>query len=278
MTLKELTDRTSLKAIGREIGLDVFMMEGHLQCVPLDAADPRYSTDLTLPSWPMVDACRTDDHPLFHPWIEAGLLTNEQMRHACQRYHLGQTKSGQPLFWMIDNLQHPLDAHIGSSCWLSQLLKSREPLIQSWRVTHCLFGQHLLMTNTPSPYSPPYGGKATDRRALLGNGALCLVESEPSALILSELFPDALWMAYVTIPHLTPNLFAPLEGHTVTIYPRTDPTGSTLLFFQNLAAHVTQCYPAITITVDPLLELHATPDQKRRNIDLADYLLESSPP
>ena len=200
MTLKELTDRTSLKSIGRSISLDVSMVKGHLQCAPLDPADPRYSTDLVLPSWSMVDACRADDFDFFQPFITAGKLTTTQMHHAAQRYYLGKTRSGQPIFWLIDDMLSPLDAHIGTDRWLSQSLKTREPLIQYWQVHHCLFGLHLLTSYICHQTS-----------------AVCLVESEASAVILSELFPESLWLAYVSVAHLNIDLFAPLQCRNVTI-------------------------------------------------------------
>ena len=105
------------------------------------APDVRKSVDLSIPSMPMVETCRADDFDFFAPFIADGNLTVEQMQHACQRYYLGKTKSGQPIFWMIDDMLTPLDAHIGSSdssVWMSSLLKTREPLIASWHVTHCL--------------------------------------------------------------------------------------------------------------------------------------------
>ena len=213
--------------------------------------------DFSLPSMPMIEACRADDFDFFQPFIATGSLTVEQMRHASQRYHLGKTKSGQPIFWMIDDMFTPLDAHIGTT-WISTILKAREPLIASWRVTHCLFGLHLLPPSTKT---------------------VAIVESEVSAVILSELFPESLWMAYATTAHLSPELFAPLQGHPVTIFPRTDPALSTYLFFEDLAALVRQHYD-IDISVDTTLEDYATDDQKERCIDLVDFLQgdPASPP
>ena len=220
------------------------------------APDVRKSVDLSIPSMPMVEACRADDFDFFTPFITAGNLTIEQMQHACQRYYLGKTKSGQPIFWMIDDMLTPLDAHIGfsdSSVWMSSLLKTREPLIASWLVTHCLFGLHLL------------------REA---GGIVCIVEREETAVILSEIFPKYVWMAYATTAHLTPELFAPLQGHNVILFPRTDPTLSTYLFFEDLTALVRRRYD-LDITVDSTLEDHASPSQKDRCIDLLDFIFES---
>lgn len=214
--------------------------------------ETRKQVDLMLPSWPMVDACRADSLNAFQPFIAAGKLSVEDMHQACDRYYLGKTRSGIPIFWMIDDMNTPLDAHIGDR-WISTLLKNREPLINSWHVTHCLFGLHLL-AHSESPIS--------------------IVESESSAIVLSALFPETIWLAYATTFHLSPDLFAPLKGHIVTIYPRTDPTLSNYLFFQDLITLTLQKYD-LDLTIDTTLEDNATPTQKERNIDLLDFLKES---
>lgn len=206
-----------------------------------------------LPSMPMVEACLSNDLDCFQPFIAAGKLSVEDMHQACDRYYLGKSKTGTPIYWMIDNLHRPLDAHIGAT-WISTLLKQRKPLIANWQVEHCLFGLHLLSSEKCS--------------------AVAIVESEASAIVLSALFPESIWMAYTTTSHLSPDLFSPLEGHIVTIYPRTDPTLSNYLFFQDLITLTLQQYD-LDITVSPLLEDNATPDQKERCIDLLDYLKES---
>ena len=124
----------------------------------------------------MIEVCRADDFDFFLPFIEAGKLTVVQMYEAAERYRLGKTKSGRPMFWMINDKMEPLDAHIANSTWLSTLLKAREPeLLECWRVKHCLFGQHLLSTSSTS---------------------VCVVETEKTAVVCSELFPESLWMAY----------------------------------------------------------------------------------
>lgn len=156
------------------------------------------------------------------------------------------------MFWMIDDMFQPHDAHIGDN-WISYYLKKREPLLDSWQVSRCLFGLHLLcVTNKP----------------------ICVVESEQSAVILSEILPESVWMAYVTLSNLTPDLLAPLQGRTVTIYPRTDPTQSTYLFFLDYADIVRHDYPTIQLHVEDILENEATDEQKQRCIDLLDFLME----
>ena len=94
-------------------------------------------------------------------------------------------------------------------------------------------------------------------------------------MVLSELFPESIWMAYATTGQLTPDLFAPLEGQTVILYPRTDPTLSTYLFFRDLVDQTLRFYD-LDLSVDRTLEDYATEDQKEREIDLIDFLLENS--
>ena len=252
MKLKEIVT-PSFKSLGREIGLDVSVVGGRLHTTPQPSFLLHHTSDFILPSMAMVNACRADDFDFFQSFLDSGMLTVEQMHRAAKRYHLGKTKSGQPIFWMIDDMLNPLDAHIGSDRWISALLKAREPLLECWCVRHCLFGLHLTsaINHHPSP--------------------VCIVESEVSAVILSELFPESLWLAYVSESHLTPDLLAPLQGRAVTLFPRTNDTMSTYLFFLDYAQQV-QCLYPIRIHVDDTLERHASPEQKARCIDILDFI------
>lgn len=237
--------------------------------------------DFMLPSKPMIEACRAYDLDYFQPFIAAGKLSVEDMHHACDRYYLGKSKTGTPIYWMIDDLYRPLDAHIGTT-WISRLLKHREPLINSWHVEHCLFGLHLLAGDLNGAWrncdiAKPKASNVTGGPGLSVSPSVspvAIVESEASAIVLSALFPESIWMAYATTSHLSPDLFAPLEGHIVTIYPRTDPTLSNYLFFQDLINLTLQQYD-LDLTLDTTLEDHATNDQKERCIDHLDYLKES---
>ena len=260
--LKELLDKTSLKAAGMAVGVDIRMVDGRLECEPIDPDDPRYSLDFVMPSRRMVEACRADDFVFCQPYIDAGMMTVEQMHRAAVRYQLGQTRSGAPMFWMIDEWQEPLDAHIGADGWLSTLLKAREPMLRAWHPRHCLFGLHLLMDEVRC--------MRADVKPLV-----CIVESEVSAVVLSVLFPEFLWMAYAELSFVTADLFAPLAGRKVVIYPRTDPGMSGYLFFDELAEEVRMRY-GIRISVDALLEEHASDEQKSRCIDLLDFICEGA--
>ncbi len=239
------------KSVGREIGLDVKYVNGKMVCTPLDPDDPRYNVDMTMPSMPMVYLCRADEFDFFQPLIDDGVLTIDQMHRATERYLLGKTKSGIPMFWMIDHRGQPLDAHI-SEGWISQILKKRESLLEYWQVRHCLFGEHLLAGNSNS---------------------VAIVESERTAVILSELLPESIWLAYAYPNNITPLLMAPLQGRTVTIFPYTDPYLSNFLYFQDFIGQVRRLYD-INLHIDTTLEDHATESQKSRCIDILDFILE----
>lgn len=199
-----------------------------------------------------VQQFRSNDSTLCREVVSKGLLTEEQMHHAAERYHLGKSREGHPIYWLINQQGHVLDGRIDSS-WASILLQ-RPPKHELYViVTHCLFGLHLL-NHGDSP-----------------NSIIAIVESERTAFVLSELFPKYIWMAYSS--YFTIDLLKPLQGHRVIIYPKTDTTLESFLFFSDLAKLAHSVYH-LDITVDKTLESHATEEQKTRNIDLLDFILE----
>ena len=102
-----------------------------------------------------------------------------------------------------------------------------------------------------------------------------MVESEASAVILSELFPESIWMAYAYPANMTVDLLEPLQGCSVSIYPQTDPHMEIYLSFLDFADTLRRVYPSIDISIERILEDNATDEQKQRNIDLVDFLFES---
>ena len=249
----------SLTAAAQRAGLAMEVVDGRPRFRPLDTADPRYATDFILPSERMVEACRADDHTCLAPWIAARRLTTAQAQHAAQRYRLGRTRSGRTLYWMIDELREPLDAHIEPDGWLSTLLRQRQPLLSHWRADHCLFGLHLLAEEEDT---------AAGRQR-----PVFVVEREASAVVLAELFPEGLWMAYVSPMFLEPALFEPLRGRQVTIYPPTDLTYTAYPLVADFAAMLRR--RSLHVSVASLLEDHATDEQKARGIDLLEFIYDN---
>ena len=73
------------------------------------------------------------------------------------------------------------------------------------------------------------------------------------------------------------NKFFPLRHYKVILFPDTDPDGMAFARWYDAAQEVMKSFfwpNDNPIRVSPLLERHATPDQKRRKIDLVDFLFE----
>ena len=226
----------------------------------------------------MIAECRSDDSELCRELLSRYGFTPEEMRRAAARYLLGRSKSGKTIYWMVDDLGICRDGHIGDS-WVSQMLKTRYPdLAQYVRPRHCLFGQHLLSTTniitntdiiTNTNLTNPTNKKFSN--SLILDPKVGIVESERSAVILSEARPELLWLAYVYPLNLTVDLFEPLQGCTVTLFPRTDPYQDNYFASLDFADQVRRRYH-LDFRVSKLLEDNATPAQKAAQIDLADFL------
>lgn len=105
---------------------------------------------------------------------------------------------------------------------------------------------------------------------------VCVVESEKSAVILSELFPDYVWLSCGGLQMFKPELLAPLVNHKVMVFPDTDETGATYKAWQDIVQQASKHYSFhYPIRISPILEVHASAEQKRRKIDLIDLLFES---
>lgn len=203
--------------------------------------------------------------------VNVGLLSWEQMINASCRYCVGTSKNGGVIFWQID---HEGRVHDGKvmyylpNChrnkakdihptWVSSILRRRNQQSEEPHITsHCFFGTHLLPGT---------------------NAVVCLVEAEKTAFILSEKYPQNLWLAAGGLTEVQPDKFRPLRGRKVIMFPDTDPDGATFRYWFETAdfvMHASFWKGSPPIRVSSLLEKEATPDQKHRKIDLIDYLLE----
>jgi hypothetical protein len=194
--------------------------------------------------------------------VSNGYLTQQQMLHAAERYHLGVSKDGGVVFWEIDNTNQVHDGKIMFYSPNCHRDKERHPswvtaeLIKSGRLKSnidnpkCLFGLHL------------------NKQGIKG---IAIVESEKSAIILSELFPDYIWLASGGKTMLNASLFAPLGDQRIILFPDTDETGETYNLWCTIAQEATKLYKS-RIHVSPILEKRATPAQKSAKIDIVDFL------
>ena len=191
--------------------------------------------------------------------------------------------------------------------WVSALLRQRDPFPNSPHETsHCFFGTHLLTeshfkghtdftddTDHKSPAemkeikeSASGTGCAQKSEAniseisFISAGQLktvCVVEAEKTAVILSEVYPEYVWLAAGGLGEVQVEKFRPLRGHKVILFPDTDPDGIAFKRWSDAAILVMQqpfWEDSPPIRVSPLLETHATSEQKLAKIDLIDFLFE----
>lgn len=202
--------------------------------------------------------------------LNMGYLTFEQLLDAVLRYRLGASKSGGVIFWQVDQegrihdgkimYYHP-DCHRIKErppTWVSYLLAKRHGQLGQYSSTHCLFGLHQLLI-------------------LNSKFSIGIVEAEKTAVILSGHYPQYIWLATGGLGELQVNKFRPLRGRKVVLFPDTDPEGKTFTRWYDIAQQV-MAEPfwedSPPIRVSPVLELHATEEQKRGKIDLVDFVFE----
>ena len=199
--------------------------------------------------------------------VKCGYLTEEQMLRAAERYRLGRSRDGGVIFWQIDEegrtrdgkiMYYREDCHRDKSrhpSWASARLKAYYGYDGDLPVERCLFGQHLL--------------------GVVG-GAVCVVEAEKTAVIMSEVYPQYVWMAAGGLSALSAEKLRPLRDHKVVLFPDTDPDGTTYACWKAIAGEASRSFLS-PIYVSPLLERHATPEQKAAKIDIVDLLFNPKP-
>jgi hypothetical protein len=234
--------------------------------------------------------CLSMDSQFCEAVVSCGYLTQEQMLHAACHYRLGASRQGGVIFWQIDQegrvhdgkvMYYLPDCHRNKAhkpTWVSYLLRRRDPFPNAAHETsHCFFGEHLVSEKRATlGTDPSEQPKVADICVSPHCCTVAIVESERSAVVLSELFPECIWMAYSYPSNFTVDKLAPLQGCVVSIYPHTDPTGCTYVSFLELADQARRLYD-IDLSVVSLLEEHASEEQKERCIDTLDFITESSP-
>ena len=242
--------------------------------------------------------------------LSAGYLTESQLRHAASRYHLGASKDGGVVFWEIDDQQqvhtgkimyYQPDCHRDKNhnpTWVHKLMKDKLPA--NYELLHCLFGLHLLSNTNPTNQtnkkesvksvssvvektdsSDSSNSCSENNFSVISVISVCpkniaIVESEKSAVILSEIFKDFIWMSCGGLQMFKPELLAPLVNHKVVVFPDTDETGEAYKKWFDVLQQASKTYPfRYPLRISRLLEDHATPEQKTRKIDIVDYIFHT---
>ena len=196
--------------------------------------------------------------------------------------------------------------------WVSALLRRRDPFPNSPHETsHCFFGAHLISPLDERLFRPPLtppnlGGETAiavisplnerlfrppltpprssfarllpkGRKNSGGETAIAVVEAEKTAFILSERYPQYVWLAAGGLGEVQVDKFRPLRGRRVILFPDTDPEGMAYRRWYEAAQMVMQqpfWEDSPPIRVSTILEQHASAEQKARKIDLVDFLFD----
>ena len=101
-----------------------------------------------------------------------------------------------------------------------------------------------------------------------------MVEAEKTAVIMSEVKPEYVWLATGGKTELNVAKLRPLEGRRIILFPDTDADGQTYRDWYDVAEAASDVF-GHPVTVSSLLEQRATPAQKAAKIDLLDLLFQS---
>jgi hypothetical protein len=212
--------------------------------------------------------------------VACGYLSEEQMQRAAQRYRLGMSRNGGVIFWQIDEHEVLRDGKIMHYCpdchrdhdrkpsWVSYHLRRSGLLPEDWKSEHCLFGLHLLREDVRCKMADVSSQTSSFRPQ---PSAIAVVEAEKTAVIMSEVKPDYIWLATGGKTEMNVARLKPLAGHRVILFPDTDETGETYREWYEVAEAATDVFGR-PFTVSSILEQQATPIQKAAKIDIVDLI------
>ena len=217
--------------------------------------------------------------------------------------HEERVRDGKVMYYGLDC--HRLKDKQHHPTWISTLLRRRDPFPNSPHETsHCFFGAHLISPLNERlfrpPLTPPNSGGETAIAVMEGQGGrslsadehftplhhregqggrspICVVEAEKTAFILSERYPQYVWLAAGGLGEVQVDKFRPLRGRRVILFPDTDPEGMAYRRWYEAAQMVMQqpfWEDSPPIRVSTVLEQHASAEQKARKIDLVDFLFD----
>lgn len=159
----------------------------------------------------------------------------------------GKVRSGKLMTY--DPITGRRDKAKGSN-WVHAIMKASGSLSDDFELEQCFFGEHLL----------PY-----DRRLVVA-----IVESEKSAVISSICLPQYRWLACGGKHNLQPEKLVQIGKRRIVLYP--DAGG--FAEWSELAASAREV--GLDVRVFDLIERRATAEEKKADIDIADWLLAAN--
>lgn len=181
------------------------------------------------------------------------LMDPQSVENVRSTYRIGTGThwKGSTIFWQIDQhhrvrtgkvMQYNrLSGRKGKVNWMHSILR-----LNDFHLQQCLFGLHLLNTD---PHKP-----------------IGIVESEKTAIIASLAFPEFIWMATGGLLNLKFEMFTPLAGRKVTLFPDAGCFSIWKEKRRDLPGEM-------DIHISEKLENRASAKEKTEGYDLADYIV-----
>jgi hypothetical protein len=183
-------------------------------------------------------------------------------REALGRYFIGTSKHwpGATVFWQVDKLFRVRTGKImlynpvtgrrvkePHDCitWVHSALK-----LAGFEMKQCLFGEHLLADST---------------------NVVAVVESEKTAIIASNYFPELTWVATGGLSNISFEKMKVLSGRRVILFP--DVKGYQK--WDKRMNELSRLMPDTQFSISDLIERNATEQERQTGCDIADYLLRS---
>lgn len=211
--------------------------------IPLDYLQRSYSTDSSL----------------FH--FLSRLFPIDTLNRVWEEYKVGATRNKDTIYWQLDakgmirtgkimryNEQtgHRVKDQFAVN-WVHAKMKKQGLLPLTFHLSQCLFGEHLL-------------AKYPDRD-------VALVEAEKTAIVCAVVFPQYVWVATGGKSNMSSTKMKALQGRKVISFPDVDGYTEWTQKAQQLRSE------GVRIDVSDLLERNATDDERRKHIDIADWVI-----
>ncbi len=184
-----------------------------------------------------------------------------EIQNVLEIYFIGTTGLGRTVFWQIDQKKRirtgkiiAYDITSGKRRkdvkpnWIHSELKRLGRLGKDFNLMQCFFGQHLLLENSDKP--------------------IALVEAEKSAIVGRLCFPEWVWLAVGSKQNLTIERLQRLGTRQMILFPDADGYSAWL----QIGTQARQ--QGLNVSVSDWIENSATAEQKEKQYDIADYLIE----
>ncbi len=196
------------------------------------------------------------------------LFEDELTQKLIQQFKIGTSakwgRSGV-IFWQIDANLQPRSGKImlynsntGKRVktngkpqidWVHAILK-RTGKMKKFNLKQCLFGEHQIASN------------------LHADKYIAIVESEKTAILMTAIYPQFLWMACGSVNNLKASIFERLAGRKIILYPDL---GCFELWSEKMKELK---LIGFQIRISDLLEKNTSEEQQKDGLDCADFFIQ----